>query len=96
MKIYSDYVIDDSWTKTIEKLPDLNKNLIGIYYSWGIKDNKHVQDINFIDLIYTDTVREPIPRFCMVTSRPDPYSNLACICKEYVVISNPYAWKYKE
>jgi hypothetical protein len=95
MKVYSDYVIDDSWIKTIEELPELNKNITGIYYTWVIKDNKHVQDINFIDLIYMDTAHEPIPRFYIVTTRPDPYNKMY-IYKEYVQISNPYCWKYKD
>lgn len=91
MKISANYIVDDSWTQTIDQLPELNRNLTGIYFNWIKQDNNHIQEIVFIDVIYMNTICEKNPRFYRLEFNSESGAD-----KEYIKTPNPYAWKYKD
>lgn len=97
MKLYNDFKIDDSWTLTIEKKPDVNKEIDGIYYDWVYKKGNYIQTFDIYNLVYMNLPEK---------SFYETYSTKSMFFKKeikdrhkhinYVAMNPPYAWRYKE
>ncbi len=99
MKIRANYIVDDSWTQTFDKLPEIDKNVVGLYYEWYIKENDHIQEVIFCDLCYCQNpynYENVDLNFYKIKDEPDPHSSAARIYKNFIIMQKPYAWKYKD